>query len=195
LAPVLSPLVVEHFALEHQSWLWTFGYFLLIILVAGCAYLVWRAPDLPAVKLATPERIDVELVTAPAQSAPSLATAVRAGKRARRGASPSPVMLAPGAAPPAVNQQIWLRGLGLAALLPVYFLLGESATPTTTSEEPTAARRLRWIGLAAAPSSLMLGVTTYLTTDIAAIPLFWVLPLGVYLLTFILVFMRWPVVW
>ncbi|MCI0463712.1 MAG: fused MFS/spermidine synthase [Gemmataceae bacterium] len=61
--------------------------------------------------------------------------------------------------------------------------------------EVTPLRRLRWIGLAAVPSSLMLGVTTYLTTDIAAIPLFWVLPLALYLLTFILVFARWPVEW
>jgi hypothetical protein len=51
-------------------------------------------------------------------------------------------------------------------------------------------RRLRWIGLAFVPSSLMLSVTTYLTTDIAAIPLFWVVPLAIYLWTFILVFAR-----
>ena len=38
----------------------------------------------------------------------------------------------------------------------------------------------------------MLGVTTYLTTDIAAIPLLWVIPLAIYLLTFILVFARRP---
>lgn len=56
-------------------------------------------------------------------------------------------------------------------------------------------RRLRWVALAAVPSSLMLGCTTYMTTDIAAIPFFWVLPLELYLLTFILVFSRWPVVW
>lgn len=62
-------------------------------------------------------------------------------------------------------------------------------------ENVTWLRRLRWIGLAAAPSSLMLGLTTYLTTDIAAIPFFWVIPLALYLLTFILVFARWPVVW
>jgi hypothetical protein len=47
--------------------------------------------------------------------------------------------------------------------------------------------------LAALPSSLMLGVTTYLTTDVAPFPLFWVLPLALYLLTFILVFARKPV--
>jgi hypothetical protein len=59
----------------------------------------------------------------------------------------------------------------------------------------TFARRLRWICLAFAPSSLMLGVTTHLTMDIAAIPFFWVIPLGLYLVTFVLVFSRWPVVW
>ena len=59
----------------------------------------------------------------------------------------------------------------------------------------TMGRRLRWIGLSAAPTSLMLGVTTYLTTDIAAIPFIWIIPLALYLLTFILVFARWPVQW
>lgn len=50
--------------------------------------------------------------------------------------------------------------------------------------------RLRWCVLAFVPSSLMLGVTTYLTTDIASIPLLWVLPLALYLLTFVLAFSR-----
>jgi len=50
--------------------------------------------------------------------------------------------------------------------------------------------RLRWVLLALVPSSLMLSVTTYLTTDIAAIPLLWIIPLGIYLLTFSLVFAR-----
>lgn len=51
-----------------------------------------------------------------------------------------------------------------------------------------AGRKLRWVLLAFAPSSLMLSVTTFLSTDIAAVPLLWVIPLAVYLLTFILVF-------
>lgn len=50
--------------------------------------------------------------------------------------------------------------------------------------------RLRWIAAAAVPSSLMLGVTTELTTNIAAAPFLWVLPLALYLVTFILVFDR-----
>ena len=53
-------------------------------------------------------------------------------------------------------------------------------------------RRLRWIALSFVPSSLLLGVTTYATTDIAAVPLLWVLPLAIYLLSFILVFGHWP---
>jgi spermidine synthase len=59
-------------------------------------------------------------------------------------------------------------------------------------EEVTLGRALRWVALAAVPSSLMLGVTTYITTDIAAIPLLWVLPLALYLLSFILVFSNLP---
>ena len=53
-------------------------------------------------------------------------------------------------------------------------------------------RRLHWMVLAAAPSSLMLGVTTYMTTDVASAPLLWVVPLALYLLTFVIVFSRRP---
>src|SRR5208337_3622570 len=58
----------------------------------------------------------------------------------------------------------------------------------------TLGRQLRWLALAFVPSSLLLGVTTYVTTDIAAIPLLWVIPLAIYLLTFILVFSPRPLV-
>jgi hypothetical protein len=54
----------------------------------------------------------------------------------------------------------------------------------------TTGRRLRWMMLAAIPSSLLLGVTTYLSTDVAAVPLLWIIPLSLYLLTFVLVFAR-----
>jgi len=53
-------------------------------------------------------------------------------------------------------------------------------------------QRLRWVALAFVPSSLMLGVTTALTSDVPAIPLFWVLPLALYLLSFVLVFASRP---
>ncbi|MBZ0157622.1 MAG: fused MFS/spermidine synthase [Alphaproteobacteria bacterium] len=55
---------------------------------------------------------------------------------------------------------------------------------------PPVGQRIRWVTLSFVPSSLMLGVTTFLSTDIAAIPLFWVIPLALYLLSFIIVFSR-----
>ncbi len=51
-------------------------------------------------------------------------------------------------------------------------------------------RKGLWLVLAFVPSSLMLGVTTYISTDLAAVALLWVIPLAVYLLTFILAFSR-----
>ena len=48
------------------------------------------------------------------------------------------------------------------------------------------------MALAFVPSSLLLGVTTALTTDLAPLPLLWVVPLSLYLLSFVLVFARRP---
>ncbi len=53
-------------------------------------------------------------------------------------------------------------------------------------------RRLHWIFLAFVPSSLLLGVTTHMTTDVAAAPFLWVIPLALYLLTFVITFARRP---
>jgi hypothetical protein len=62
-----------------------------------------------------------------------------------------------------------------------------------TARGPIAVReRARWMVLAFVPSSMMLGVTTYLATDIASVPMLWVLPLALYLLSFILAFGRLP---
>src|SRR5262249_14281530 len=64
--------------------------------------------------------------------------------------------------------------------------------PQELTGEVAGGRRLRWVLLAAVPSSLMLGATTYMTTDIAAIAFLWVLPLALYLLSFIIVFAKIP---
>ncbi len=56
------------------------------------------------------------------------------------------------------------------------------------SERVATLRRLRWVWLAFVPSSLMLSVTAYLSSDVAVVPLLWVIPLALYLLTFILAF-------
>jgi hypothetical protein len=60
----------------------------------------------------------------------------------------------------------------------------------TTDDHLSLRRRLRWLALAFVPSSLMLGTTTFISTDIAALPLLWVIPLALYLLTLILAFAR-----
>jgi len=55
---------------------------------------------------------------------------------------------------------------------------------------PSAGRRLRWVLFAFVPASLMLGVTNYISTDIASVPLLWVIPLALYLLTLVFAFAR-----
>jgi spermidine synthase len=70
-----------------------------------------------------------------------------------------------------------------------------SHTAADASDNLTAApvkglRRARWVALSFIPSSLMLAVTNYVSTDIAAVPLLWLVPLALYLLTFALAFGR-----
>jgi SAM-dependent methyltransferase len=65
------------------------------------------------------------------------------------------------------------------------------AVAVPVAEEGTTAAwtsAMHWALLAFVPSSTLLGVTQYLTTDIAAIPLLWIAPLALYLLTFVLAF-------
>lgn len=74
--------------------------------------------------------------------------------------------------------------------IPTAVALEEKADVGTT---PTLGLRMRWLALSFAPSSLLLGVTTFISTDVAAFPLLWVIPLALYLLTFVLVFARWTI--
>ncbi|MEE8350209.1 MAG: fused MFS/spermidine synthase [Acidobacteriota bacterium] len=64
------------------------------------------------------------------------------------------------------------------------------AAPENRGDPLNPRQRLRWILGAFVPSSLMLSVTTYLSVNIAPVPLLWVIPLSIYLVTFILVFAR-----
>ncbi len=68
-----------------------------------------------------------------------------------------------------------------------------SGAPSVAPGKINWSRRLRWLVLAFVPSSLLLGVTSHVTTDVASVPLLWVIPLTLYLLTFVLVFARRPV--
>jgi hypothetical protein len=66
-----------------------------------------------------------------------------------------------------------------------------TARPTAQSTHHSPwSKKIIWMVLAFIPSSLMLGVTTLITTDIASVPLLWVVPLALYLATFIIVFAR-----
>ncbi len=69
----------------------------------------------------------------------------------------------------------------------------DAGTPSVDDQPEgslSKARLARWVALAFVPSSLMLGVTSFISTDIAVVPLLWVIPLALYLLSFILVFAR-----
>jgi hypothetical protein len=50
-----------------------------------------------------------------------------------------------------------------------------------------------WVALAVVPSGLLVAVTAHISTDIAAVPLLWVAPLALYLLTFVIVFQTKPI--
>jgi hypothetical protein len=110
-----------------------------------------------------------------------------------------PVLIEPWL-PLAEQSRLWALGYGgLAFLVAGCVLLvwrrssqSNGQTILETVEPLSWWRRLRWLALAFVPSSLMLGVTTYVTTDIAPIPLLWILPLSLYLFSFVLAFSRLP---
>jgi hypothetical protein len=118
LALLSYPLVLEPiFTLRMQNLIWTGGYGLLIVLIAACGVLLWRAPASAAA--------------------------------------------------------------GVLAM--------DSDAPP-----PSWVTRSRWVFLAAVPSGLLIAVTAHISTDVAAAPLLWVLPLSLYLLTWVLVFQSRP---
>jgi hypothetical protein len=99
------------------------------------------------------------------------------------------------------QRQVWSIGYAVAVALTLLCAVvmwrraprSIRITPERVSDTDvvTWKRRARWIALAFVPSSLMLAVTAYLSTDVAAIPLLWVLPLGLYLMTFVIAFSRY----
>jgi hypothetical protein len=119
LALLSYPVLLEPmFTLRIQNLIWTGGYGLLILLIAGCGVLLLQSPP------------DAAALNLPADDANA-------------------------PAPP------WIL-------------------------------RARWIFLAAVPSGLLIAVTAHISTDVAAAPLLWVLPLSLYLLTWVLVFQSRP---
>jgi hypothetical protein len=118
LALLSYPLALEPiFTLRTQNLIWTGGYGVLIVLIAACGFLLWRAP--------------------------------------------------------------------VAAI-------AHNAATKSDAPAPSFSTRARWVYLAAVPSGLLIAVTAHISTDVAAAPLLWVLPLSLYLLTWVLVFQRRP---
>jgi len=97
---------------------------------------------------------------------------------------------------------IWTGGYGLLILLIAgcgalllrspALALADRETEETSAPAPSWILRARWIFLAAVPSGLLIAVTAHISTDVAAAPLLWVLPLSLYLLTWVLVFQSRP---
>ncbi|HEY0738110.1 MAG TPA: fused MFS/spermidine synthase [Herpetosiphonaceae bacterium] len=109
------------------------------------------------------------------------------------------------------QSRVWSLGYGLLVLLVLLCVVvvwrstgAQAQRPTAddqavaaaeSAEQPTALswpRRIRWALLSAVPSSLMISVTAYLSSNIAPFPLLWIVPLALFLLTFILVFATRP---
>jgi hypothetical protein len=119
LALLAYPALFEPvFTLQMQNRMWSFGFVLLILLVAGCAVLMVKAPR-------------------------------------RRIIEPKRSKVAPKPTWPAIG---------------------------------------RWVFISAVPSGLLIAVTAHVSTDVAAAPLMWVIPLSLYLLTWVLVFQRRPLI-
>ena len=79
--------------------------------------------------------------------------------------------------------------LMLAGLALAMWRRRETAVEAAEAAPPTPWReRLCWVALAAAPSSLLVGVTAHLTADVASVPFLWAIPLELYLLTFVIAF-------
>ena len=87
---------------------------------------------------------------------------------------------------------LWIAGFGacVAGLVACAWMALRCPAPVVPRVARGRALRLDWVLLAALPSSLLLGVTEHITVSVAPLPMLWVLPLAVYLLSWILAFAR-----
>jgi spermidine synthase len=99
-------------------------------------------------------------------------------------------------------QQTWGWTIGFYALIAliaacgVFLLRSRDALPDVATDDaapPTARDALVWIALAAVPSALLIAITAHISTDIAAAPFLWVVPLALYLATFVIAFQSRPI--
>ena len=104
-----------------------------------------------------------------------------------------------------LGEQTRFWTFGFYALILLIALCGAVLWPVVGQKPFAPARRgeagapawrdaLIWIALAAVPSAFLIAVTVHISTDVAAAPLLWVLPLALYLATFVIVFQTRPVI-
>ena len=92
----------------------------------------------------------------------------------------------------AQQSHLWMAGFVALALLIALCaaLVWRSPAPAARAAlgAISMAQRATWVALAFVPSALLVAVTAHLSTDVAAAPFLWVMPLALFLLTFVLVF-------
>ncbi|MBV9426762.1 MAG: class I SAM-dependent methyltransferase, partial [Bradyrhizobiaceae bacterium] len=93
------------------------------------------------------------------------------------------------------QSRAWSVGFGILILLiaacGLVFVRARAhpqAEGRAAATPPTFRNALAWMGLAAVPAGLLVAVTAHISTDIGAVPLLWVVPLALYLATFVIVF-------
>ena len=193
LSLLFYPVIVEpNLILDTQAIVWVVGYFFLAAMIGVCIYLVYQGSGVAQFQLAgapPAEAMALEPVPAPvAAPVAESSTAVKAGPAPARPAATG-ITRSPG-------KKKGLKGGGPASSKAMSTVgQTELSFEKPRSDVITWGRRLRWILLAAVPTSLMLGVTSFVSTDLSPFPFLWVIPLALYLLTFVLVFARWPMIW
>src|SRR5215831_1628966 len=101
-----------------------------------------------------------------------------------------------------LGDQAWWWSIGFCLLIALLAGCGalrwrapdEDARAGAADAPPTWKDAGFWVARAAVPAGLLVAVTAHISTDVAAVPLLWVLPLALYLLTFVIVFARRPIV-
>src|SRR5215468_4139607 len=102
-----------------------------------------------------------------------------------------------------LGDQAWSWSIGFSLLIALLAGCGalrwhsphENVRADGTAEAPPSWKDAGfWLALAAVPAGLLVAVTAHISTDVAAVPLLWVLPLALYLLTFVIVFSRQPII-
>jgi hypothetical protein len=87
---------------------------------------------------------------------------------------------------------VWTVGyviLAIALVTAIYAVPKDSSAPREVAQgQTTWLDRAKWVFFAAPPSALLVAVTTHLSTDVASVPLIWIPPLALFLLTFIIAF-------